>query len=324
MTPARTLPPDPRTAPWPQRLHDFRAMGSPCRIRLAGSAAQHPRAAVALVAALAEIERIERRYSRYRNDSIVSRINQAAGSAQSVRLDAETAGLVRFAAALHQQSQGLFDITSGVLRRAWDFGGGQLPRQEQLDALLPLVGWGRVDWDDPCIRLPQAGMELDFGGFGKEYAADRAASLLIEAGLRSGYVNLGGDLRLLGPMPDGQPWQLGIADPRQPDAVASGVALADGALATSGDYERFIDHGGRRYCHILHPGSGWPVMHWRSVSVIAPACLAAGALTTLAMLHGAQAAPFLHSQGVPWLGIDADGQLHSHLGPATQGGAAAV
>jgi len=290
-------------------LH-FRAMGSPCLLRVAGPRANLPSTLRALAAAQHEVERIERRYSRYRADSIVSRINAAAGSSSAVPLDAETAMLLGFADRLFMESDGLFDITSGALRRVWDFKSARLPNAQALAAVLPLVNWAGVAWDQHGIRLPLAGMELDFGGFGKEYAADRAASVLMQAGLSHGYVNLGGDLRLLGPMPDGSPWRLGIADPRKAAAVRLGLEVHHGALTTSGDYERFFELDGQRYCHILNPRSGWPVQHWQSISVLAPACLAAGALSTVAMLKGADAPAFLQSQGVAWIGIEASGRLH--------------
>jgi thiamine biosynthesis lipoprotein len=207
---------------------------------------------------------------------------------------------------------GLFDITSGVLRRVWDFKAGRCPAPQALSQVLTLIGWAGVEFDDLHIRLPRAGMELDFGGFGKEYAADRAATMLREAGMQHGYVNLGGDLRLLGPMPDGCPWRLGIAHPRQAGQIISSVALRSGALATSGDYERYFEADGRRYSHILNPFTGWPVPHWQSVSVLAPACVAAGALSTVAMLMAEGAPAFLHAQGVSWIAIDAMGEVHSH------------
>jgi thiamine biosynthesis lipoprotein len=295
-----------------ERTLDFQAMGSTCRLRVAGPAARRPGALRALAAAEAEVRRIEHRYSRYREDSVVSRINAAAGSPARIALDEETAALLRFADQLHQASDGLFDISSGVLRRVWDFKAGRRPQEQALAEVLPLIDWAAAEFDGASIRLPRAGMELDFGGFGKEYAADRAAGVLREAGLEHGYVNLGGDLRLLGPMPDGRPWRLGIAHPRQPGAVITGVEMVGGGLATSGDYERYFEQDGQRYCHILNPRTGWPVAHWQSISVLAPACLAAGALSTVAMLKGPQAPAFLNAQGVAWIAIDRNGGILRH------------
>lgn len=291
---------------------EFKAMGGTAEIRLAGLS--EPRAAELAQQAMAEVHRIEHAYSRYRPDSIVSRINAAAGQGTLIVVDEETAGLLAFADRLCQLGDGLFDITSGVLRRAWDFRGGTLPDRADIEALLPLIGWDKVTWlaDTRQLALPQRGMELDFGGFGKEYAADRAAAVLMQAGVTSGFVNLGGDIRVVGPQPDGEPWLVGIQHPRLAEATLGSVAVRDGALATSGDYERFMTVDGQRYCHILDPHTGWPVQCWQSVTVAAPVCTAAGALSTLAMLMQERAEAFLQTQGVPWLAVDAAGQVHHH------------
>jgi thiamine biosynthesis lipoprotein len=281
----------------------FVAMASPCEIVLA--AADEAQAADAMRRAIAEVRRIEHKYSRYRDDGIVHAINTAAG--RPTQVDEETAALIDFAARLHAQSDGLFDITSGVLRRVWDFKSGRIPSQQEIDAVLPLVGWDKVQWGGREIRLPVAGMELDFGGFGKEYAADRAGTLLHSIGYPYGFVNLGGDVRVLGPQPGGMPWRVGVQHPREPGRLLGSIPVASGALATSGDYERYLLHEGTRYCHILNPKSGWPVRHWQSVSALAPICTAAGALTTVAMLMEDRALPWLDAQRVAYLAIDAQG-----------------
>ena len=151
-------------------------------------------------AAIAEVKRIEAKYSRYLADSVVSRINAAAG-ADAVAVDEETMALLAFADACFRQSDGLFDATSGVLRRAWNFKEAHVPWQSELDALLPLVGWQNVEVSDAQVRLAKPGMQLDFGGFGKEYAVDRAARVMRERGAESAMVNLAGDLAILGPKP---------------------------------------------------------------------------------------------------------------------------
>jgi len=294
-------------------LHEFRAMASPCRVRIDGVSGNDRQAARAAEGAAAEVRRIEAKYSRYRADSVLSRVNAAAGSRAPVPIDEETDHLLRFAGQLHASSDGLFDITSGVLRRAWDFRAARPPAAAAVESVLALIGWQHVVHADGAVELPMPGMELDLGGIGKEYAADRAATLLREAGFGHGYVNLGGDIRLLGPMRDGSPWLLGIAHPRIAGQVAAEVRLGDGALATSGDYERFLDHGGRRYCHILDPRTGWPGHEWQSVSVVAPACIAAGALTTIAMLKGLEAPRFLREQGVAHVLVDAQGRVTQWL-----------
>jgi thiamine biosynthesis lipoprotein len=170
-----------------------------------------------------------------------------------------------------------------------------------------------VQWDDHSVRLPVAGMEIDFGGIGKEYAADRAAARMEEGGARHGLVNLGGDVRIIGPQPDGTPWTIGVQDPRGLGGAAiAALPVPAGAMATSGDYERYFERDGRRYCHLLDPRSGWPVAHWRSVSVVAPLCVLAGACATIAMLKPVgEAVAFLRDEGLRYLGIDAAGELHT-------------
>ncbi len=283
----------------------FEAMASRCELRLALPSGADGAALAQL--AIDEVRRIERTFSRYRADSIVARINAAAGG-DAVPCDDETNALLDYAGVLHASSGGLFDITSGVLRRAWDFGRPVLPSQAALDALLPLVGWRHVERADGAIRLARPGMQIDFGGFGKEYAADRAAALLQAAGVRHGYVNLGGDLRIIGPQPDGKAWSIGVQDPRDADGLAAAIPIASGALATSGDYERFIDVAGTRYCHVLDPRSGMPVSHWRSVSVLGPLAIAAGSCSTIAMLMQEDGLAFLERSGMAYLAIDQQGQ----------------
>jgi FAD:protein FMN transferase len=285
--------------------------------------------------AILEVQRIEQKYSRYRADSIVSRINVAAGTGLALTVDAETAALLDFAQSLHSLSDGLFDITSGVLRRAWDFKNKIVPAQKTLDAVLPLIGWSQVHWCESAIKLPLQGMELDFGGFGKEYAADRAMAVLTAAGQRHGFINLGGDIRVLGPRANGTPWRFGIQHPRadaggcnttdsrSESKTIAHVDLMAGALASSGDYERYFEHEGKRYCHILNPITGWPVEHWASVSVTAPACVAAGALSTIAMLKGKDATLFLETQATSYLAVDGQLRLFQSASADQQGFSAA-
>jgi thiamine biosynthesis lipoprotein len=287
----------------------FKAMGSACEVVLAATS-QHEAETLAK-AAIDEVLRIEQKYSRYTSHSIVSQINQQAGQG-SVACDAETWSLFQFASQLFEKSEGLFDITSGVLRQAWDFRQPRLPSSEQLANLLPLIGWQQVVLKDQTIALPIKGMEVDLGGFGKEYAADRAAQVLKEKGVTHGYVNLAGDMRFLGPKPLGDPWMIGIQDPRHPDQVIATLPMSQGGLATSGDYERYFELDGQRYCHVLHPQTGWPVKHWRTVSVTAPLAVLAGCTTTMAMLKEARGLEFLESTGFDFFAIDQAGEVHVH------------
>jgi FAD:protein FMN transferase len=295
-------------APSPFRFA-FRAMAAEHELQL--FAASHAEAQRVADAVIADIARIEAKYSRYRDDSITTRINRAAGAAP-VAIDAETAALLRYAQQVFDLSDGLFDVTSGVLRRVWDFKArpARLPSEASLAAARALIGWQRVEWDDHTIRLPERGMEIDLGGIGKEYAADRAATICVLHGIAHGLVNLGGDVRAIGTQPDGTPWRIGIRDPRRDDRAIAVMEVADGAVATSGDYERYFDLDGRRYCHLLDPRTGTPVSHWQSVSVVAPLCVIAGSCATVAMLLEARAPPFLNAQQWTYLAVGPDGSVH--------------
>ncbi len=286
----------------------FKAMASTCEVVIADTDEQAMFAKAQ--EAIAEVRRIEVKYSRYRPDSIVSRINAQAGG-DAVSCDEETVALFDYAAALHQASNGLFDITAGILRQAWDFKSQRVPAADELHVLCERIGWHKAERAGDRFRLPQAGMEIDFGGFGKEYAADRAAAVLEAAGVTNGYVNLGGDIRVLGPKPDGQAWVMGIQDPRQHDKIAASIPLTAGALATSGDYERYFETDGLRYCHILNPRTGMPVSYWRSISVLAPLTALAGSCTTIGMLKEGDALAYLRQTGLRFLAIDQQGIVHT-------------
>jgi thiamine biosynthesis lipoprotein len=260
--------------------------------------------------AIAEVRRIEAKYSRYRPDSVVSRINEAAGGAP-VGVDEETERLFDYVDACFRQSRGRFDPTSGVLRRAWHFEpGAAIPGPADLAPHLAAIGWHRVERTPGTVRLPKAGMELDFGGFGKEYAVDRAATVLREAGAARALVNLAGDLAVLAPHPDGSPWRIAVRHPRKADAALAALPVSSGAIATSGDYERYVDIDGVRHCHILDPRTGRSARGFQSVTVHASSCLVAGSASTIAMLLGRDAGlAWLESLDVPYLAVLEDGLL---------------
>lgn len=271
-------------------------MASPCEVLI--DTDDHAEAVTALERAAAEARRIEHKFSRYRTDNLVHRINHAQGAA--VEVDEETAKLLDYAAACHAMSQGLFDITSGVLRQVWRFDGGdQVPSPESVRDVLERVGWEKLSWKAPVLRMP-AGMEIDLGGIGKEYAVDRAAGSIASSTSRSFLVNFGGDLYTNGPRRDGRAWAVGVDDPaRTGEGALMRLELTRGGLATSGDARRFVRWKGKRLGHILNPRTGWPVEDApRSVTVLAGNALEAGTLSTLAYLQGPRAAEFLKEQGV--------------------------
>jgi thiamine biosynthesis lipoprotein len=231
-------------------------MGTVCALHLSATAATEAAVAAVAAQAMLEVDRIERKYSRYRPDSVLSAINRVAARGGVVELDEETASLIDYAEVCWRKSDRLFDLTSGLLRRAWDFSSNTPPNAEAIAALLPRIGWHRLAWRRPVLDFPIPGMELDFGGLGKEYAVDRLADLCRDAGIAGGLIDLGGDLFVLGPHPDGAPWRIGLRHPRQADHWLCELAIESGGLATSGDYERCLIVKGRRYAHILDPATG--------------------------------------------------------------------
>jgi len=271
------------------------------------------RARAAATCAMDEVARIEEKYSRYRAGSLLSRINAAAGR-DFVEVDGETEALLDYAGACYEQSDGLFDATSGVLRRAWNFDVARVPDEAELAPVLARVGWDAVEREPGRVRLARPGMELDFGGFGKEYAVDRAALVLRESGIESAVVNLAGDVCILGPQPGGEPWRVGIRHPRREGVAIAKVPVTSGALATSGDYERYVEVDGVRHCHILDPRTGRSARGFQSVSVLASTCLVAGSATTIAMLKGRDAGlAWLRSLGLGYLTVLDDGSVVSSL-----------
>jgi len=286
-------------------------MGSPCEIQLFSEAPDSAKEIADL--AIADVNRLEARYSRYRDDSLLSTINRVAARGGSISVDAETAALLNYAATCYEQSEGLFDITSGILRKAWRFPRGLLPDDREVRQLLDKIGWHRLRWKPPILAFPTPGMQIDFGGVVKEYAVDRAARICQEAGARHGFVNLGGDINVMGPRADGRLWNIGVRHPRSQGALLKTIELMKGALASSGDYERCIVLDGVRYGHILHPKTGWPVRHLASVSVVADLCVVAGSAATIAMLKESAGPAWLESLGLPHLWVDVSGRAGGTL-----------
>jgi FAD:protein FMN transferase len=274
----------------------FFAMASPCELLVETPDGEKALALGRIVES--EARRIEAKFSRYRGESVVSAINRGAGTV--VQVDAETAALIDYAAHCYELSDGLFDITSGVLRRAWKFDGSdRVPAQSEIDALLTLVGFDRIEWRAPHITL-EPGMEIDFGGIGKEYAVDRALALVEAQSDCALLVNFGGDLRTNRP-PAAGPWRVAIERPDTDREARMLLEVTQGGLATSGDTHRYLVRDGVRYGHILDPRSGWPVRDApRSVTVAAGSCTEAGMYCTFAMLNGAEAEKLLERAGVPF------------------------
>ena len=198
------------TATGEMRVHRFSAMASPCEVRIDNP---DPMLATHLgQIAETEAQRIEIKYSRYRDDSVITKINTSRGA--PVTVDEETAALLDYADSCYKLSNGLFDVTSGVLRRIWKFDGSDnVPSKSQVNEILPFIGWNKVTWQRPDLILPE-GMEIDFGGLGKEYAVDSAALKIMQVSNAPILVNFGGDLRVSGPRTDNRRWRVAIESGR--------------------------------------------------------------------------------------------------------------
>lgn len=280
-------------------LGHFQAMASDCELLIEGVSKSTARQL--LIEAAKEAWRIEHKFSRYVEGNILCQINHTFD--QAVSIDEETASLLNFAEQCYQLSDGLFDVTSGVLRRIWRFNGGSdIPTDSQISNLLHWIGWKKLHWDGHQIQLKE-GMEIDLGGIGKEYAVDRVVYLLqhhtsANNSLRF-VVNFGGDLASNGPRLNGEPWSVGIESSEKDGTPVAKVNLSGGAVATSGDSRRYIMHQGKRLSHILNPKTGRPVTDPpHAISVAAATCLQAGMLSTMAMLQGNEAEAFLKAQDV--------------------------
>lgn len=279
-------PPDAGPAPAGLRRLSFKALGTRCEVQYVADAAEtatsFERAAVAWVGAF------EAKYSRFRPDSLLSRINAAAGR-EWVAVDAEMEQMLDFCGALHAMTGGLVDATALPLMRLWDYHREHptVPAPSAIDAARRLVGWPKVRRAPGRVFLPEPGMALDFGGFGKEYAVDAVAQIALAHGIGNVLVDFGHDLRALGAPPGRPCWHIGLENPAAPGSVWGSIGVTGQGVASSGDYLRGFTAGGRRYGHILDPRTGRPVAHrCTSATAIAGSCLQAGVLSTCAFILG--------------------------------------
>jgi thiamine biosynthesis lipoprotein len=281
-------------------LLSFNAMASPCELLIDTADIHLAKKAGVIVAN--EAWRIEDKYSRYQKNSVCGQLNQQAG--QRCDIDQETYALLTFADQCYQMSDGLFDITSGVLRKVWHFDGSDnVPSQQNIELLLPLIDWEKTALTESNFEMP-IDMEIDLGGLGKEYAVDRAILLLTSLTDVPMLVNFGGDLAVNTTRENDQPWYVGIEHPSFSEQQAVVVSISSGAIATSGDARRFLLKNHTRYGHILNVKTGWPVENPpKSISVAAPKCIQAGFLATLALLQGENAEALLNEQHIKYWAV---------------------
>lgn len=271
----------------PLRFLRWRALGTQCEVQYACAAAARARAFE--TEAMAWVAAFEAKYSRFRPDSLISRINAAAGR-DWVPIDAEMETFLDLCGSLHQLSGGVLDVTALPLLRLWDYQAAapRVPADEEIAAALRLIGWTKVQRAPGRIRLPLAGMALDFGGWGKEYAVDMVAQLARRHGITQALVDFGHDLCAVGSAPGKPGWHVGLEDPARPGVACWGsIAARDCGVASSGDYLRGFTRDGRRYGHIIDPRSGRPVANGcRQATVVARSCVQAGVLSTAVFILG--------------------------------------
>jgi thiamine biosynthesis lipoprotein len=278
-----------RVSTGPLHKLSFHAMGTPCEVQYATPGPGHP-AADFERAAVGWVQAFEARYSRFQSTSLVSRINAAAGVSW-VEVDGETEDLFRLCDSLYVMTQGVLDPTALPLISLWDWKASPpvIPGQDRIDAARRLTGWTKVQRAPGRVFLPERGMALDFGGFGKEYAVDIIAQTAVNHGIANVLVDFGHDIRALGAPPGRPAWHIGLEDPNRPGQTAGSIAVTDRGVASSGDYVRFFKIDGRRYGHIIDPRTGRPVANGcTQATVIAGSCLQAGVLSTTAFVLGLQ------------------------------------
>lgn len=271
----------------PLRKRVFPALGTTCEVQYAApggdaQAENFERAAVGWVNAF------EAKYSRFLPGSLLSRINAAAGLAW-VEIDPEMETLLQLCDTLYFMTQGVLDPTALPLIQLWNYKAEnpRIPSPAEIAAARARVGWKKVQRAPGKLYLPEPGMALDFGGFGKEYAVDFVAQLALDHGLPCALVDFGHDLRAIGAPPGRPAWHIGLEDPQKPGTSSGSVALSGKGIASSGDYIRSFSIGGKRYGHIIDPRTGWPIANGCiQATVIASSCLQAGVLSTTAFVLG--------------------------------------
>jgi thiamine biosynthesis lipoprotein len=240
-------------------------------------------------AALDWIADFEARYSRFLPDSIVGQVNARAGTDDWIDLDEDADRLLTLCDRMHRLTRGAFDAAALPLLRIWDWKADppRVPGESDVRAALALSGWDKLQRRPRAVRLPTAGMGIDLGGIGKEFAVDHLVSMAQTFGIPDVMIDIGQDIRVTGRPPGKDAWYIGLEEPDRPGECWTAVRLTAQAVATSGDYFRSFTLDGRRYGHILDPRTGLPVGNGcQAVSVIASDCVTAGILSTAAFILG--------------------------------------
>lgn len=237
---------------------------------------------LAVAAVLREFDRLHRTYHAWQESELTA-LNSAISAGRPQQVTPELAELVREAQELSRQGDYLFDPGIGQLIRLWGFQSDEF--RTELPAAADIKNWlaskpsiADVTIDGTTISSRNPRLALDFGGYLKGVALDRAAAILREQGIHNALINIGGNVMALGSK-EGRKWKVGIQHPRQPGPLAT-VELGDGeAIGTSGDYQRFFEVDGQRYPHLLDPRTGYPADHTQAVTVVIPAGPKSGTLS---------------------------------------------
>lgn len=243
-----------------------------------------------LEAAVLEIQRIENLLTTFREGSQTNQINQNAGM-KPVKVDPEVFNLIERSLRISKITDGYFDISYGSIdRKFWNFDREmkELPAPEMIKEHLKLVNYHNIllNREDSTVFLKEKGMRIGFGGIGKGYAAEMGKRLLLNRGVKSGVVNASGDLTTWGNQADGKPWTIGISDPDNARLPFSYMNISNISVATSGNYEKFVSIGGKKYSHTINPKTGMPVTGIKSVTIICPNAEIADALATPVTIMG--------------------------------------
>lgn len=239
-------------------------------------------------AAIDWVTTFEAKYTRFRDDSLVGRINLEAGRGW-VEIDDDASRMFDLAGQISSMTGGALDASSLPLIRLWNYKAEhpEIPDDRAIALAVSLTGWTKVQREPNRIRLPEHGMGIDLGGFGKEYAVDAVAEVALSLGVSNVLVDFGRDIRAIGRPIDAPAWRVGIEDPRKPGTWWCSIAASGSGIATSGDYIRGFTINGKRYGHIIDPRTGWPVANETlAATVIASSCLEAGVLSTTAFMSG--------------------------------------
>ena len=292
------------------RMHAF---GSPCHLVVENST---DRGDELLSLCQNELRRLEDKFSSYEPDSVISRINQAAGTGAYIPLDAESRSLFNYVGALWDESKHIFDPSTRLLKNCYDDDGQLLASEEQLRGILKLVGWSNLEINEDGANLTKKGILIDLNSCIRPYAIDSVRKILLRQGTSNALIEMDQDMATIGKQPDGANWLVGVRFPKGSRAAITRLKLNHKGYAMRGDFERAAVRDGERFGRALSPVDGQPIPGLLSVAVIADNCLTACSAASVARLKTESAAiKWLDNLGFPWMAIDRQLRCHGPLAP---------